>query len=63
MVTITTYIFINIFQMECFSAVKLAMGYEVVILESSKAWKKVEKIGLGTFTLECSTQTMYDTNP
>ena len=28
MVTITRHIFINIFQMECFSAVKFAMGYE-----------------------------------
>ena len=26
--------------MECFSAVKLATGYEVVIPESSKAWKR-----------------------
>ena len=54
MVTITRHIFINIFQAECFSAVKFAMGYEknmgfFVIPKLLKVWKKVEKIGLGFF--------------
>ena len=45
MVTITRHIFINIFQMEHFSAVKFAMGYEknmsfLVIPISPKVWKK-----------------------
>ena len=54
MVTITRHVFINIFQTESFSAVKFAMGYEkkktfLVIPKSPKVWKKIEKIGLGTF--------------
>ena len=54
MVTITRHIFINIFQMEHFSAVKFAMGYEKnmsyhVISKSPKVWKSVEKIGMGSF--------------
>ena len=53
MVTITRHIFINIFQIEHFSAVKIAMGYEknmhfFVIAKSPKVWKEVEKIGLGS---------------
>ena len=44
MVTITRHIFINIFQMEHFSVVKFAMGYEknmssLVIPKSPKVWK------------------------
>ena len=44
MVTITRNIFINIFQMECFSAVKFAMVYEknmsfLVISKSPKVWE------------------------
>ena len=54
MVTITRHVFINIFQMEHFSAVKFTMGYEknmsfLVIPKSPKVSKKVEKIGLGSF--------------
>ena len=54
MVTTTRHIFINIFKMECLSAVKFAMGYEKnmsfhVIPKSPKVLKKVEKIGLGFF--------------
>ena len=54
MVTITRQIFINIFQMEHFSAVKFYMGYEknmsfLVKPKSTKLWEKVEKIGLGYF--------------
>ena len=52
--TITRHVFINIFQMKHFSAVKFAMGYEnnmsfPVIPNSPKVWKKVEKKGLGSF--------------
>ena len=54
MATITKHIFINIFQMKQFSAVKFAMGYEknmsfLMIAKSPQVWKKVEKIGLGFF--------------
>ena len=54
MVTITRHIFINIFQTECFSAVRFAMSHEknmsfLVIPKSPKVWKKNEKIGLGFF--------------
>ena len=57
MVTIIRYVFINIFQTECFSAVKFAMGYEknmsfLVIPKSPKVWKKVEMIGLGSFNTQ-----------
>ena len=53
MVTITRHVFINIFQMEHFSAVKFAMGYEknmsfLVIAKSPKVWKKSWKDGLGS---------------
>ena len=56
MITITRHVFINIFQMEYFSAVKHAMDYEknmsfLVIAKSLKSLKKVEKIGLGFFKL------------
>ena len=55
MVTISKHVFINIFHMEHFSAVKFAMGYEknmsFLVLEVSKSFKKVEKIGLGSLTL------------
>ena len=52
--TITSHIFINIFQREHFWAVKFAIGYEknmsfLVIPKSSKIWIKVEQIGLGFF--------------
>ena len=54
MVTIARLIFINIFQTERLLAVKFAMGYEKimsspVIPKLPKVWKKVEKIGLGSF--------------
>ena len=53
MVTITRHIFINLFQMEHFLAVKFAMGYEKNELScdskiSKSLEKKVEKIGLGS---------------
>ena len=53
--TITRHIFINIFQMECFSAVKFGMGHEknmsfLVIAKSPKVWKKIEKVGLGSLS-------------
>ena len=56
MVTITKHIFINIFQMERFSAVKFAMGYKKNMsfcdTRISKILKKkVEKIGLGSFNM------------
>ena len=55
-VTITRHIFINIFLVECFSAVKFAMCYEknmsfLVIPKSPKVWKKVEKVGLVFFNI------------
>ena len=61
MVTINSHIFINIFQTECFSAVKFDMGYEkkmsfVVIPKCQKVWKKVEKIGLGSFKAGVNSQ-------
>ena len=43
-----------------FSAVKFVMGYEknmsfLVIAKSPKVWKKIEKIGLGSFkVVECT---------
>ena len=48
MVTITKHIFINIFQIECFLAVKFAMAYDknmsfLVIPKSPKVWKKEVK--------------------
>ena len=48
MVTLTGHIFINIFQMENFSAVKFVMGDEknvsfLVIAKSPKVWKKIWK--------------------
>ena len=44
MVTITRHIFINIFQTECFSAVKFAMGYEKYEISSdSKIAKSLGK--------------------
>ena len=54
MVTITRQVFIDFFQTKHFSAVKFYMGYEKnmsfhVIPKSPKVWKKVEKIGLGSF--------------
>ena len=54
MVTITRHVSINIFQLEHFLVVKFAMGYEenmsiLVIAKSQKVFKRVEKIGLGTF--------------
>ena len=54
MVTITRHLFINIFQMQHFSAMIFYMGYEknmsfLVIPKSPKVRKKVEKIGLGSF--------------
>ena len=53
-VPITRQVSTNIFQPEHFSAVKFAMGCEknmsfLVIGKSPKVWKKVEKIGLGSF--------------
>ena len=56
MVTITSHIFINIFQTKHLSAVKFAVGYEknmsfLEIAKSSKVWNKVEKIGLGSFNM------------
>ena len=50
----TRHVFIDFFQMKCFSAVKFYMGYEKnmnfhVILNFPKILKKVEKIGLGSF--------------
>ena len=54
MVTIIRQFFIDIFQMQHFSAMKYYMGYGknmsfLVIPKSPKVWKKVEKIGLGSF--------------
>ena len=54
MVTITRHVFINTFQTERFSAVKLVLCYEknmssFVIPKSPKVWQKCEKIGLGFF--------------
>ena len=54
MVTITTHVFINIFQMEEFSAGKFAMGYQknmsfLVIAKFPKVEKKLKNIGLGFF--------------
>ena len=48
MVTITRNVFIDIFQMEQFSAVKFAMGYEknmtmFVIVKSPKIGKKLKR--------------------
>ena len=45
MVIITRHVFINIFQMEHFSALKFAVGYEknmnfLVIAKYPKVWKK-----------------------
>ena len=59
MVTITRHIFSDFFQTKHFSAVKFYMGYEKnmsfhVIPKSPKVWKKVEKIGLGSFKGGCS---------
>ena len=59
MVTVTSHICINIFQTECFSAVKFAMGYEknmsfLVVPKSLKIWKKkIEKIRLDSFKWSC----------
>ncbi len=54
MVTITSHIFINIFQIVHFSAVKFTRGNEknmsfLLILKSPKVWEKSEAIGPGTF--------------
>ncbi len=54
MVTITSHIFIHIFQMVYFSAVKFTRGNEknmgfLLIPKFSKVWKKSEAIGPGTF--------------
>ncbi len=54
MVTITSHIFINIFQTVHFSAVKFTTGNEknmsfLLIPKSPKVWKKSETIGPGTF--------------
>ncbi len=54
MVTITSHIFINIFQTVHFSAVKFTKGNEknmsfLLIPKSLKVWEKSEAIGLGTF--------------
>ncbi len=54
MVTITSHIFINIFQPVHFSAVKFTRGNEknmnfVLIPKSLKVWKKSETVGLGSF--------------
>ena len=59
MVTITRHFFINIFQIQHFSAMKFYMGYEknksfLVIPKSPKIGKKVEKIGLGFFKELCT---------
>ena len=61
MVTITgvRHIFINIFQMEQFSAVKFAMSYEknmsfLVIAKSPEVWKEVYKIGLSSLKFATS---------
>ena len=55
MVTITRYIFVNIFQTEHFLAVKFPMGYESEYELKNMSFLvipkflKVEKIGLGSF--------------
>ncbi len=54
MVTITSHIFTNIFQMVYFSAVKFTRGNEknmsfLLIPKSQKVWKKSEAIRPGTF--------------
>ncbi len=56
MVTITSHIFINIFQMVHFSAVKFDRGNEknmsfLLIPKSPKVWEKSEAIGPGTFNI------------
>ena len=56
MVTIMRQVFINIFQMEHYSAVRFDMGSEknmtsLVIPKSPNVWKNVEKIGLGSFNM------------
>ncbi len=56
MVTITSHIFIDIFQTEHFSAVKFTRGNEknmrfLLIPKSQKVRKKSEVIGLGSFKL------------
>ena len=56
---------INIFQMECFSSVKCAMGLYVknmsflMIPKSPKLEKKVEKIGLGSFNCQHWVSSIY----
>ncbi len=54
MVTITSHIFVNIFQTVHFSAVKFTRGNEknmsfLLISKSPKVWEKSETIGPGTF--------------
>ncbi len=54
MVTITSHVFVNIFQMVDFSAVKFTKGYEknmsfLLIPKSPKVWQKSEAIGPGSF--------------
>ncbi len=62
MVTITSHIFINIFQTVHFSAVKFTRGNEknmnfLLISKSPKVWEKSEAIGPGTF--KCPSQKSY----
>ena len=57
MVTITRHVFNNIFQTKHLSAVNFVMGYGKIwaflrYQKSPKVWKKVEKIGLGSFKLK-----------
>ncbi len=58
MVTITSNIFINIFQTVHFSAIKFTRGNEknmscLLIPKSLKVWEKSEAIGPGTFKFNC----------
>ncbi len=63
MVTITSHIFINIFQMAHFSAVKFNRCNEknmsfLLIPKSPKVWEKSEAVGPGTFNTKLSVYLM-----
>ena len=74
MVTITGHFFIDIFQTQHLSTMKFYMGYKKNNYELScgtkvsKSWKKVKKIGLGSFKMTylrifctfCHTSTQFD---